>query len=514
MTTRNDPLAGESRPSDETSARGIRVAEVLSALSFALDLTEGQPPGHAVRSCVIGMRLAQEIGLPLESQSDLYYALLMKDAGCSSNASAMMRILGSDDIAGKRDAVSIDWTRMGWESVQYALSHVKTGAPFLERVRALFQTAVNRKQNAKLLNQMRCERGADIARKIGLSKATAEAIQSLNEHWNGLGQPEGLCKEQIPLLSRIMNIAQVADLFYSLHGDSDQASAVEIVRRRKGRWFDPDLVRAFCSLAARTALWADIENAPTRVIELEPRGMILEANDSTLNNICLAFADVIDAKSPFTYRHSNGVAEAAVAIAQTLSLSDDEVVLVRRAALLHDIGKLSVPNTILDKPDKLTNEEWTTVQKHPYYSREILRRVPGFVKLSEIAGSHHEKLDGSGYFRRMTAESLPLHARILVVADIYDALAAKRPYRDALPLENVLGVLSKEVPRALDASCFEALKYSLACDRNTTANLMHLSEQINHKEESRPWSRGRVQADAARAVGIDPSNTEALDEVA
>lgn len=450
----------------------IRLAEILSALSFALDLTEGQPPGHAVRSCVIGMRLAQEINLPTDARSDLYYALLMKDAGCSTNASKMMQILGSDDIAGKRDAVSTDWTRVGWESIQYALSHVKTGAPFMERVQALFLLAVNKKQNAKILNQMRCERGADIARRLGLSEATAGAIQCLNEHWNGLGQPQGLRKEQIPLLSRIMNLAQTADIFYSLHGNADAAAALQVVRDRKGRWFDPDLVRAFCSLASRGSLWHDVAHAHELVTGLEPREECLNADDAALDNICLAFADVIDAKSPFTYRHSTGVAGAAVAIAQTLSLSQSEVDLLRRAALLHDIGKLGVSNTILDKPGKLTNEEWASVRKHPHHTHQILRRIPGFSALTEIAASHHEKLDGSGYFRNMNAENLSLHARILVVADIYDALSANRPYRDALSLETVLGIIKKDVPRALDASCFDALKASCESAGNTADALL------------------------------------------
>jgi hypothetical protein len=145
-----------------SAAPKVRVAEVLSALSFALDLTGGQPPGHAVRSCVIGMHLGHEMDLPLDARSNLYYALLMKDAGCSKNASKMMQLLGTDDIAGKRDAVAIDWTRMGWESIHYALRHAKTGAPFPERMRALCLMALDQKQNAKILHQMRCERGADI----------------------------------------------------------------------------------------------------------------------------------------------------------------------------------------------------------------------------------------------------------------------------------------------------------------------------------------------------------------
>jgi putative nucleotidyltransferase with HDIG domain len=459
ITIVTEPKAGAI--TDEASSP-IRISEVISALSFALDLTEGQPMGHSVRSCVFGMHIAKEIGLPLELQSDLYYALLMKDAGCSGNSSRMFQILGSDDIKAKRDVKTTDWTRLSWESLQFALAHVRTHAPFIERVRALCDVAINNKRNANEMVRIRCERGSAIARRIGLSENTAAAIHSLDELWNGKGHPAGLRGEEIPQLSRIMNLAQSLDVFCTAYG---AAEALEMAAERNGRWFDPDLVKAFRSAAGRPSMWDDAGNAAARVVALEPSERFFgTTSETTLDNICLAFADVIDAKSPFTYRHSLGVADTAVAIARTLSLSDTQVTLIRRAALLHDIGKLSVSNTILDKPDKLTGDEWEVVREHPAYSLKILRRIPGFHHLSEIAGSHHEKLDGSGYFRNKTAEQLSLPARILVVSDIYDALAAQRPYRDALPFEEVMAVMRKDAPRAIDATCFGAL---MACSDST-----------------------------------------------
>jgi putative nucleotidyltransferase with HDIG domain len=190
---------------------------------------------------------------------------------------------------------------------------------------------------------------------------------------------------------------------------------------------------------------------------LEPREREITMTEAMLDNICLAFAEVIDAKSPFTYRHSNGVAEAAVGIARNLGMPDREIAFIRRAALLHDIGKLSVPNTILEKPGPLTPGEWDVVKQHPSYTLEVLRRIPGFGELSEVAAAHHEKLDGSGYFRGWGAAQMNMPARILAVADIYDALAARRPYRDAMPEEAVFDILRKDAPRALDSDCVEAL---------------------------------------------------------
>lgn len=467
--------------SNPAQPQELRFSEILSALSYALDLTEGQPMGHSVRSCILGMRIAKHIGLPVDESGDLYYALLLKDAGCSSNASRLFNIVGTDEIKAKRDVKTTDWTKLGWESLEYALSHVYTGAPFLKRVQALFSVAVNQKKQSREMVQIRCERGAGIARRLGLSERTALGIQSLDEHWDGCGFPDGLERESIPMLSRIMNLAQTLEVFFTQSGAQ---SALDAASQRSRRWFDPDLVKAALSLSKRGALWNDLdqETAGATVLALEPEQRRSVVNDTTLDNICLAFADVIDAKSPFTYRHSNGVADAAVAIARQMGLEESQVSFLRRAALLHDIGKLSVPNSILEKPGKLTNEEWACVKKHPYYTLEVLRRIPGLNELSETAAAHHEKLDGSGYFRGWGADQLSLNARILVVADIYDALAAKRPYRDALPADTVFGIIQKDSPTALDATCVEALRTVKILPESMTMDLANMSTSINNSQ--------------------------------
>ncbi len=470
---------------------GLRMPRILAALSYALDLTEGQPLGHAQRCCVAGMNIGLEMGLPEAELEDLYYALLMKDAGCSTNASKMYHLLGSDDIAAKRDVKATDWTRLNWESLQYALSHLRRGETFLGRVRALVEMGANRVRNARDLVQVRCERGAGIARRIGLSEATAEAIYSLDELWNGSGHPQGRRREEIPRLSRILSLTQSLDVFYATRG---AYAAEEMVRRRRGRWFDPDVVSAFESLVARGTFWDQVDRAREKVVELEPPRTARIVTEEQIENVCLAFADVIDAKSPFTYRHSMGVAGTAVAMAQTMGMDERDITLIRRAALLHDIGKLSVSNIILEKPGSLDAGEWEIVKRHAYYSYEILHRVPQFELLSEIAASHHEKLDGSGYFRGYQAEQLPLAARILAVADIYDALAAKRPYRDAMPLDQVFRIMESEAPKAIDARCLEALKHAHNQAQVLTQDLLRLSSSVDR------GSRVRLAAEPAHSI--------------
>ena len=434
----------------------IRLSEIISALSYALDLTEGQPMGHSVRACMIGMRLARQIRLSPDEQADLYYTLLLKDAGCSSNASRLFHILSADEIQAKGDVKTTDWTRVGWESLNYALTHVATGMPFLERMHKLLQVAVNHRQNSSALVKIRCERGASIAMQLGFSNAVAEGIHSLDEHWDGRGYPARLRKSEISMFSRIANLAQTLDVFHTARGSS---AALEAAQNRRGRWFDPDLVKAALSLAKSGKLWEGLESGylARNVAMLEPEHRRITADEETIDKICIAFAEIIDAKSPFTYRHSTGVADAAVEIAQWFGMSEKSIRDLRRAALLHDIGKLSVPNSILEKPGKLTPQEWEIVKAHPYYTFEILNRIPGFEKLSEDAAAHHEKLDGSGYWRGLHADKLSRFARIIAVADIFDALHAKRPYRDELPLDTVFKMLRSDTPHELDLPCVEAL---------------------------------------------------------
>ncbi|MEO7143240.1 MAG: HD domain-containing phosphohydrolase, partial [Bryobacteraceae bacterium] len=186
-----------------------------------------------------------------------------------------------------------------------------------------------------------------------------------------------------------------------------------------------------------------------------------------------------------TYRHSTGVAAASVAIARTLEMGDPEIQFIRRAALLHDIGKLGVSNSILEKPDKLTAGEWGVVKQHPAYSFDILRRIPAFEELSVVAAAHHERLDGKGYFRQWGAAQLSLPSRIIAVADVFDALSAKRPYRDGLPLETVFQIMAKDTPHGLDAQCFEALKASHG-HASPASDLLALSRGVGNPAVSLP----------------------------
>ena len=196
----------------------IRFSEVVSALSLALDLTEGQPMGHAIRSCILGMRIAEELRLPSQDCSDLYYALLLKDSGCSTNAARMHSILGSDEIAAKREVKLVDWTKVSLSSLTWTFRHTMPDAPLWRRLHRMVQVGAQRKQNNTDLISARCERGADIARLVGLNENAALAIRSLDEHWDGNGYPAGCKGGEAPLLARIINISQTLEVFAAQDG--------------------------------------------------------------------------------------------------------------------------------------------------------------------------------------------------------------------------------------------------------------------------------------------------------
>ncbi len=437
----------------------FRISEILSALSCALDITEGQPPGHAVRTCLIGMRIADRAGVPMEDRGALFYTLLLKDLGCSSNAARLCSLFGADDRALKREHKLTDWSRSG-PSLAYALRNAVPHASPMARAFRVASMAFKEKDSGREMVQTRCDRGADIASMLGFTGETREAIRTLDEHWDGHGVPEGLSGTAIPLLGRIVGLAQSVEVFTSTFG-VDAAIAVAIERR--GRWFDPALVDALASFAGDDAFWARVlGRSPERhLTALEPEDQVLIADEKRLDDIARAFARVIDAKSPFTYLHSERVAELAVTIGRRLHFDEVELRDLRRAGLLHDIGKLGVSTLILDKPDRLTERERAEIRVHPAYTQRILERVTAFAGIVEVASAHHERLDGKGYHLGLPAQRLSPMSRALAVADVYEALTADRPYRRGMPRNEALAILRGQSGTALCAASVEALASDL-----------------------------------------------------
>ena len=432
----------------------LKMSELIGALSRALDITEGQPPGHSVRSCWIGMHIGIELGLSKRALWKLYYTLLLKDLGCSSNAARICELYLTDDRSFKHDFKTVGESLP--QMLRFVFSHTGLNAGLSQRLSSVVNILRNGPEIATELIQTRCTRGADIARQLRLPEEVAQGIASLDEHWNGKGKPQGLRGEAIPLFARIALLAQVVDVFCTASGP---AAAMAEVLHRSGSWFDPALVHVFMAVGKRVAFWQTLASSAvdSALQRLEPGEYEVALDDDYLDDIAEAFGQVVDSKSPFTSGHSTRVAGYTERIALQLGLPPSRVRWLRRGALLHDVGKLGVSNSVLDKPGKLDEQEWQAVKRHAAYTQDILGRIEAFAELGRVSAAHHERLDGKGYPLGLQGDQITIETRIITTADIFDAISADRPYRAAVPVPKTLEMMAENMGTAIDPLCFEAL---------------------------------------------------------
>lgn len=433
----------------------VSLAELVGAFSYALDITEGQPAGHCVRACWIGTNLGRALGLSSGDLHNLYYTLLLKDLGCSSNAARICELYEADDRAFKQGFKTVGTSLAA--TLHFVFAKTARESSFGRRAAAVGNILRNGTAIADEMILSRCTRGADIARSLRFSDEVCSGIYSLDEHWDGSGRPDHLRGEDIPLFSRIALLSQIADVFHTHAGR--QAAEAE-VSRRSGTWLDPALVKEFLALAEKTSLWDGLESPflDSRLVALAPAESIEAVDENYLDAIAAAFGAVVDAKSPYTAGHSARVAEYASSIGRHLGVPEDRQRWLHRAALLHDIGKLGVSNMILDKPGKLDDAEWEIMRTHASHTHEILGRIGALADLAPVAAAHHERLDGMGYPLGLIEDQISRETRIITICDFYDALTADRPYRGAMPPKKALAIIEAEVGRAIDRECFEGLR--------------------------------------------------------
>jgi len=334
-------------PALSISAEGLKLSELIAALSHALDITEGQPEGHCVRCCWIGMQIGRQLGMPDDQLWELYYTLLLKDLGCSSNAARICQLYLTDDLSFKRDFKTVGDSLP--QVLRFVLAHTGLKAGLAERFRSVMNIVKNGAEIGHELIVTRCLRGAEIARLLRFPDGVAAGIYSLDEHFNGEGKPDGLRGEAIPLYARIALLAQVIDVFHTADGP---AAALAEVRQRADHWFDPALVMAFEVLAGDAEFWAPLRSPDldAAVMALEPASHVVPLDDDYLDDIATAFGQVVDSKSPYTSGHSARVALYTDMIGEAMGLSHERRRWLKRGALLHDVGKLGVSNSVLDKP--------------------------------------------------------------------------------------------------------------------------------------------------------------------
>ncbi|WP_130471461.1 HD-GYP domain-containing protein [Candidatus Magnetaquicoccus inordinatus] len=274
-----------------------------------------------------------------------------------------------------------------------------------------------------------------------------DVVRYHHEHWDGSGF-FALRGEEIPLMAQMVGLADYTDLVCCFSEAGSRERVHSFLASHKGTTFSPRLLEMFQEVASSTAFWLDMQDPfIVRALAAEMPEITIEQQWSEILRLSRVFSRIIDAKSRFTLRHSSGLEEKSAVMADWFALPEDEKTMLRIAAALHDVGKLAIPSTILDKPGKLDEAERQKMAEHTYYTRRCLEGIPGFATITEWAANHHEKLNGQGYPYALTANALPAQARLLTVLDIYQALTEERPYRQPLPHSQVLEILTSMVER-------------------------------------------------------------------
>ncbi len=438
----------------------VRIADLLSALSLAADLGVGLPAEHAVRSCYLGMRIADRLKAPLDQQVGLYYAELLMDAGCTAWTSHFARYVMSDEIVARRDYYFFTDDHSPIEVMGWLKEYVATGQPTHVRAQQLLNFALHGKESTREGFRNTCEVAGRFAARLGMPEVVQTALVSVFEQWDGSG-PGGIRGEAVPLISRIVYITSFLEAFHHVGG---RTAAVRLAEERRGKAFDPTVVDAFLSLASEEALWETLEQESVwmRVLSMEPPSPYRYIKEEKLDDVALSFADFADLKSFYTSGHSRRVGDVAERMAKHMRLAEGEVSAIRRAALMHDVGLVAVPSFILHKPqNQLTQVDWERLRLHPYHAERILARVPVLAPIVPLIAAHHERLDGQGYYRGLSGSQIPLGARIIAVADRFDELTHERPDEPAVEQEAALQQMSDEVGHALCPDAFRALAEEL-----------------------------------------------------
>lgn len=434
----------------------IRMAEVLAAFSLATDLGTGKSMGHALRACYLGMAMARELRLSTPDQTELYYSFLLMHSGCAGLSLALAPIIKGDDLAAIADITFRDDSNL-LEMLNWLRRNVSPDAPLPTRALNLIRAILNSPTAGDVRGV--CEVAVRVAHRLGMPPGVENALRHYLERWDGKG-PYGVRGNAIPLNARLLHTALMVEACNSAYG---RYAAEALVLEQKGSVFDPQVIDVFLSVAKKLDLWETLaQPEPWEVVlDLEPHSPYRYIDEAQLDDVALAAADFVDLKSPFTVGHSRETARYAESIAHRMGLSQSEITTIRRAALMHDLGHITLPANILVSNHQLSEADEEKLRLHPYYTERILARVPAFAAIAAIAGLHHERLNGTGYYRGLSGNELPVSACILALADDFqDRLqgSASDPDRDP---KDILRSMEPDVGPLFSPECFAALTQEL-----------------------------------------------------
>jgi HD-GYP domain-containing protein (c-di-GMP phosphodiesterase class II) len=420
------------------SVRPVTLAELVATLSLVADLGMGRPMERVLRQTVVAMRLGAAAGMEQAACSAAYYASLLTWVGCAVDTSEVAALFG-DEVQFYAD--TRDGDLGGVSLAVFVARHLGHGKSGFHRIGMVGKFLASAGRSVQRVMQEHCQEASDLADQLGLGPAVCDPLRQAFERWDGRGVPGSAGADGLAPAIRLVHLADSVEAFHHAGGAE---AALHVARERQGTQFDPDLVDCFCARHGEILDGLGGISAWEEVIALDPRlGAAL--SDDQLDRALGAFADFSDLKSPLRLGHSRRVADLAVQAGTTLRLPAADVVMLRRAALVHDIGMIGVPSGVWDEPGQWGISQRERARTHPYLTERMLARTPLLAQVGHCAALHHERLDGSGYPHGLRGDAISLPARILGAADVYGALRQPRPHRPALAAGDAERVMRGEV---------------------------------------------------------------------
>jgi HD-GYP domain-containing protein (c-di-GMP phosphodiesterase class II) len=416
----------------------IRLAELVAALSLGIDLGFGQPMEHVLRQCLIALRIAERVGLDEPARATVYYTALLINVGCHTDAHEQAKWFG-DDIAMK--ATKYDHGLHGARGAIATFRRLGSGHPLIRRFRIGVEFAVGGHRDFGRMIEHHSMIACRFAEQLQMTEAVREAVSAAYEQWDGKGWPGAFHGADVPDAA---GIAQLAEFVEVAHRVGGVEAAKAIARKQRGRQFDPQL----CDLVVDEGdlILSDLDEVRTwsAVIDAEPALTVTLVGEE-IDAALAAVADFVDLKSPYFLGHTGALAALAGDTAVELGMSAAEVCAVRRSAMVSGFGRLGVSNSIWDKPGPLGAGEWERVRMHPYLTERMMHDSAALSPLAAVAAQIRERLDGSGYPRRLSATEITRPARVLAAADVYQAMREPRAHRAARSPDEAASELRAEV---------------------------------------------------------------------
>ncbi len=479
----------------------VRTAEVIGALCLATDLGIGLPFEHGLQSTIFAMRIADRLGVDSETAVQVYYGCLLFYVGCTVDAEASAELFEDGVLLTYFNPVIFGSPAQTMSGIIRSLAASGKAPPAkVLRVATTLPRAVRGHRNH--ITAL-CEVAQMLSERLGMPEGVSDLFVHYTERWDGKGQPGARKEQEIPLPLRVIHVARDAALQRMIGGVE---YAARVVGERAGGAFDPAIAALVAREAGDILALDDEQSAWDEVLAAEPASQLMLREDA-IDRALAAMGDFADLLSKYLVGHSAGVAQLAGAAAQRCGFAAAEVAAIRRAAFVHDVGRVGISVRVWQKTSALTPDEWEQVRLHAYHTERVLSRSPFLTRLAPIATFHHERLDGTGYHRGVAASSLSPGARLLAAADAYQTKTEPRPHREALPPSQASDMLSQEARAGrLDANSVAAVLEAAGQHPPRLARPAGLTER--EAEVVGLLARGLQTKQIARALGISTKTAD------